>query len=67
MSMADMKPKVEFEPLETKCGTGWFVRIKLPLEARVYVDGFPTRQGADERIRVRSGEWLRELEGGKYA
>jgi hypothetical protein len=66
--MADTKLRVEFQPVETKCGTGWFVRIKLPLPpgARIYIDGFPTREGAEDWIRIESPEWLRKFEGGKY-
>jgi hypothetical protein len=64
--MGDTDLNVEFQPVETKCGTGWFVRIKLPhpLGARIYIDGFPTRHDAEEWIRIESPEWLRKFEGG---
>jgi hypothetical protein len=66
--MADTKLHAEFQPLEAKCGRGWFVRIKIsrPLGARIYIEGLRTRQEAEDWIRIESPEWLRKFEGGKH-
>jgi hypothetical protein len=65
--MATTKPKVEFEPVPMKIGSGWCVRVTLPYGASPQLGGFKTEEEAREWIRRKSAAWLREYESGRHA
>ncbi|WP_158818270.1 hypothetical protein [Methylocapsa sp. S129] len=56
--MTDLKPHVEFEPVETKTGAEWQVRATLPSGKQVYLGVFNTQAEAREWIARKSDAWL---------
>jgi hypothetical protein len=66
-SMANAKPKVEFEPAPMKSRSGWYVLVTLPSGVRHHLGGFKTEEEARVWIAVKSAAWLKEYENGKYA
>ena len=64
--MQTSKPKVSFEPVQSKKGKGWSVRVRLPHGPQPQIDGFAKRAEAVAWIEHESGEWLKRHEGGKY-
>ncbi len=65
--MQTSKPKVIFEPVQSKKGRGWCVRVLFPHGPQPQIDGFYKRAEAVAWIEHESGEWLKRFEGGKYA
>jgi hypothetical protein len=65
--VARIKPKVEFEPVPMKIGSGWCVQVTLPYGNNPKLGGFKTEQEAREWTARNSAEWLKEYEGGRYA
>ena len=65
--MVDSKPKLAFEPVRSKNGKGWSVRVMLPHGSRPQIDGFNRKAEAIAWIEHESGEWLKQYEHGKYA
>jgi hypothetical protein len=67
--MADSKPKMAFEPVRSKNGRGWCVRVMLPhgkQGKQPQIDGFNRKAEAIAWIEHESSEWLKEYEHGKY-
>lgn len=56
--MTDIKPHVEFEPVETKAGAEWQVRASLPSGRQVFLGSFTTEAEAREWIARKSSAWL---------
>jgi hypothetical protein len=72
VSVANAKPKAEFEPVAMTTGKGWFVRVTLPRRGNgphpePRLGGFKTESEARIWIARKSAAWLREYEGGRYA
>ena len=65
--MAKAKPKVEFEPVEMKIGSGWYVRVTLPGGRQPQLGSFSSEAEALEWIKHKAPAWLKEYENGKYA
>jgi hypothetical protein len=65
-NMADIKHKVEFEPVPMKIGAGWFVRVMLPRGEQPRLGGFNSEAEAREWIKRKSAAWLREHHGYQY-
>jgi hypothetical protein len=61
------KPKVTFEPVQMKIGTGWYLRLTLPGGRQSRIDGFKTQAEAQEWIKAKSTAWLKMYDGGRYA
>jgi hypothetical protein len=64
--MTHIKPNVDFEPVESKVGQGWYVRATLPKGKQPQFGNFSTEVQAREWIKRRSLTWLRKYEGGRY-
>ena len=56
-----------FEPVRSKNGRGWCVRVMLPHGKQPQIDGFNRKAEAIAWIERESGEWLKQYEHGKYA
>jgi hypothetical protein len=65
--MADSKPKVAFEPVRSKDGKGWSVRVMVAHGKQPQIDGFNRKAEAIAWIEHESREWLKQYEQGKYA
>jgi plasmid replication initiation protein len=65
--MTDTKPKVEFEPVETKASGAWHVQATLPSGKQMMLGGFDTEAEAREWIARKSAAWLKlkECEGNR--
>ena len=48
-------------------GSGWFVLVTLPQEKQSKLGGFKSEDEAKTWIALKSAEWLKAYEGGKYA
>ena len=60
--MATVKPKVAFEAVPMKIGSGWCVQVTLPYGINPKLGGFTTEEEAREWIARKSAErnrWLR--------
>jgi hypothetical protein len=66
LGMTTLSPKVDFQPIEMKAGSGWFVRVALPRGETPCLGGFKTEAEAAEWIKRKSSVWLRERYGYKY-
>jgi hypothetical protein len=64
--MASIKPKVEFEPVEMKIGTDWYVRMTHPTGV-AQINGFKSKAEARHWIAHESADWLKKFEGGRLA
>jgi hypothetical protein len=56
--MTDLKPRVEFEPVEAKTGSGWQVRATLPTGKQLFLGSFITQAEAKEWVERKSSAWL---------
>jgi hypothetical protein len=56
--MTDVKPHVEFEPVDTRTGAGWQVRASLATGKQVFLGSFNTELEAREWIARKSEAWL---------
>jgi hypothetical protein len=56
--MSDVKPRVEFEPVDTRTGAGWQVRASLPSGKQVFIGSFNNEVEAREWIVRKSDAWL---------
>jgi hypothetical protein len=56
--MSDLKPRVDFEPVEAKTGAGWQVRATIPTGKQVFLGSFNTQAEAREWIERKSSAWL---------
>ena len=65
--MADSKPKVAFEPVRSKDGKGWSVRVMVAHGKQPQIDGFNRKAEAIAWIEHESSEWLKQYEHGKNA
>jgi hypothetical protein len=61
-----LSPKVDFQPIEMKAGSGWFVRVALPKGETPRLGGFNTEAESTEWIKLKSSAWLRQHYGYKY-
>jgi hypothetical protein len=60
--MANIRPKMEFEPVELTVGQGWCVRVTLPKGKQPQLGNFHSEVEAQEWIRRRSLAWLKKYE-----
>ena len=58
VDMTEVKPRVEFEPVDTRTGAGWQVRASLPSGKQVFIGSFTTEVEAKEWIVRKSDAWL---------
>jgi hypothetical protein len=58
VAMSDVKPRVEFEPVDTRTGAGWQVRASLPSGKQVFIGSFNNEVEAKEWIVRKSDAWL---------
>jgi hypothetical protein len=58
VDMIEVKPRVEFEPVDTRTGAGWQVRASLPSGKQVFIGSFTTEVEAKEWIVRKSDAWL---------
>jgi hypothetical protein len=65
--MADRAPDVTFEPVQSKDGSEWYVRLTLPDSRQPQIYGFKTEAKAQDWIKSKSDEWLKSYDNGKYA
>ena len=65
--MAYFRSKVKFEAVPMTVGSGWFVLVTLPQEKQSKLGGFKSEDEAKTWIALKSAEWLKAYEGGKYA
>ena len=65
--MAHFISKVRFDAVPMTVGNGWFVLVTPPKEKQSQLGGFKTEDEAKTWIALKSAEWLKEYEGGKYA
>jgi hypothetical protein len=63
--MANIRPKVEFEPVELKVGQGWCVRVTLLQGKQPQLGNFHTEVEAQEWVKRRSLAWLKKYERGR--
>ena len=56
--MTTLSPKVDFQPIEMKVGSGWFVRVTLPRGEPPRLGGFKTEAEATEWIKRKSAVWV---------
>ncbi|MFZ1962133.1 MAG: hypothetical protein WAU78_01455 [Roseiarcus sp.] len=63
--MTNIRPKMEFEPVELTVGQGWCVRITLPQGKQPQLGNFRTEVEAHEWIKRRSLAWLKKYERGR--
>ena len=60
--MADAKPSIEFEPVQNKAGSEWYVRMRRP-SGETHISGFKSEEEARHWIAHESAAWLKKLEG----
>jgi hypothetical protein len=60
-------PKIHFEVLPMKMGSGWYVLVTIPNAVGPKLGGFKTEEEAKSWIARESREWLKMFEGGRYA
>jgi hypothetical protein len=56
--MTTLGPKVDFQPVEMRVGSGWFVRVTLPRGEPPRLGGFKTEAEATEWIKRKSAVWV---------
>ena len=59
--------KARFEPVQSKSGKGWCVRVTPPHGRAAQIDGFTRRAEAVAWVEHEAAQWLKTYEGGKYA
>ena len=64
--MTTLGPKVDFQPVEMRVGSGWFVRVTLPRGEPPRLGGFKTEAEATEWIKRKSAAWLKDHYGYQY-
>ena len=67
VSVATTKPRVLFEPMPMKIGSGWYVLVTFPSGVSHRLGGFKTEEEARIWIACKSAAWLKEYDAGKYA
>jgi hypothetical protein len=65
--MTTTKPRVLFEPMPMKIGSGWYVLVTFPSGVSHRLGGFKTEEEARVWIACKSAAWLKEYDAGKYA
>ena len=58
VDMTEVKPRVEFEPVDTRSGAGWQVRASLPSGKQCLIGSFNNEVEAREWIARKSEAWL---------
>jgi hypothetical protein len=64
--VANIKPKLEFEPIELKVGSGWYVRVTLPRGRQPQLGNFNTEVEARKWIKRRSSAWLKKYQRSRH-
>jgi hypothetical protein len=61
-----LNPKVDFQAVEMKAGSGWCVHVVLPKGEMPRLGGFNSEAEATEWIKLKSSAWLKAHYGYKY-